>query len=183
MGTVYVFFADGFEEIEALTVVDVLRRAGLKVKIVSVTPDEIVVGAHDVSLLCDINFANCDFYDADMLILPGGMPGAQTLSEHPGLGKLLTASSAKGKRISAICAAPMALGKLGILKGYTATCYPGFEGYLEGATYVDEPVVSDRNIITGRGPGAAMDFAYRIVEELVSKEKVAELKKGMLVAQ
>ena len=90
MGTVYVFFADGFEEIEALTVVDVLRRASLNVKIVSVTPDEIVVGAHDISLLCDINFVNCDFYDADMLILPGGMPGAQTLSDHPGLGKLPT---------------------------------------------------------------------------------------------
>ena len=181
MGTVYVFFADGFEEIEALTIVDVLRRADLKVKVVSVTPDEIVVGAHDVSILCDINFVNCDFYDADMLVLPGGMPGAATLSEHPGLGRFLPTSAAHNKRIAAICAAPMALGKLGILKGYRATCYPGFEGYLEGAEYVNEPVVMDKNIITGRGPGAAMDFAFKIVEELVSKEKVVELKNGMLV--
>ena len=84
-------------------------------------------------------------------------------------------------RSAAICAAPMVLGKLGILNGYKATCYPGFEEYLEGAQYVDEPVVSDRNIITGRGPGAAMDFAFKIVDELVGKEKVVELKKGMLV--
>ena len=138
MGTVYVFFADGFEEIEALTVVDVLRRASLNVKIVSVTPDEIVVGAHDISLLCDINFVNCDFYDADMLILPGGMPGAQTLSDHPGLGKLLTASAAKGQRISAICAAPMALGHLGILKAYTDTCAPWLEQSLAGDAFVTE---------------------------------------------
>ena len=181
MGTVYVFFADGFEEIEALTAIDVLRRAGLNVKIVSVTPDEIVVGAHNVSMLCDINFDNCDFYDASLLVLPGGMPGAQTLSEHRGLCRLLTASAASGKRIAAICAAPMVLGKIGILNGYKATCYRGVEEYLEGAQYVDEPVVSDRNIITGRGPGAAMDFAFKIVDELVGKEKVVELKKGMLV--
>ena len=89
MGTVYVFFADGFEEIEALTAVDVLRRAGLNVKIVSVTPDEIVVGAHDVSLLCDVNFDNCDFRDAELLLLPGGMPGAATLGEHKKLCELL----------------------------------------------------------------------------------------------
>ncbi len=181
MGTVYVFFADGFEEIEALTTIDVLRRAGLNVKIVSVTPDEIVIGAHSVSLLCDINFDNCDFYDADMLILPGGMPGAQTLSEHKGLNRLLTKTAEAGKRIAAICAAPMALGKLGILKGYKATCYPGFEEYLEGAEYINEPVIMDRNIITGRGPGAAMDFAFKIVEVLVNGEKVTELKNGMLV--
>ena len=181
MGTVYVFFADGFEEIEALTVVDVLRRAELNVMIVSVTPDEIVVGAHDVSILCDANFVNCDFLDSDLLVLPGGMPGAQTLSDHKGLQKLLLNAASKQNRIAAICAAPMALGKLGILKGYKATCYPGFEGYLEGATYLNEAVVTDRNIITGRGPGAAMDFALKIVEELVSVEKVSELKKGMLI--
>ena len=181
MGTVYAFFEDGFEEIEALTVVDVLRRADLNVKIVSVTPDEIVVGAHDVSLLCDVNFSNCDFFDAELLVLPGGMPGAATLSEHKGLCKLLTNFAAKEKRIAAICAAPMALGKLGLLNGYKATCYPGFEQYLEGALYENRAVVIDRNIITGRGPGAAMEFALRIVEELISKEKVEELKNAMLI--
>lgn len=97
MGTVYAFFADGFEEIEAFTAVDTLRRAGLNVQIVSVTPDEIVMGAHDVSLLCDINFENCDFFDADLLLLPGGMPGAATLDKHEGLRKLLLDFAAKRK--------------------------------------------------------------------------------------
>ena len=167
MGTVYAFFADGFEEIEAFTAVDTLRRAGLNVQIVSVTPDEIVMGAHDVSLLCDINFENCDFFDADLLLLPGGMPGAATLDKHEGLRKLL--------------AAPMVLGKLGLLKGRKATCYPSFEQYLEGAECVSEPVVRDGNIITGMGPGAAMEFALTIVDLLVGKEKVDELVEAMCV--
>ena len=96
MGTVYAFFADGFEEIEAFTTIDILRRAGLNVKIVSVTPDEIVVGAHDVSVFCDINFVNCDFFDAELLFLPGGMPGAATLDKHEGLRKLILDFAAKG---------------------------------------------------------------------------------------
>lgn len=95
MGTVYAFFADGFEEIEAFTAIDTLRRAGLNVEIVSVTPDEIVVGAHDVSVLCDINFENCDFFDAELLLLPGGMPGAATLDKHEGLRKLILDFAAK----------------------------------------------------------------------------------------
>ena len=160
MGTVYAFFADGFEEIEAFTAIDTLRRGGLNVEIVSVTPDEIVVGAHDVSVLCDINFDNCDFFDAELLLLPGGMPGAATLD---------------------ICAAPMVLGKLGLLKGKKATCYPSFEQYLEGAECIDAPVVRDGNIITGMGPGAAMEFALTIVDLLVGKEKVDELVEAMCV--
>ena len=181
MGTVYAFFADGFEEIEALTAVDTLRRAGLNVEIVSVTPDEIVVGAHDVSLLCDVNFENCDFFDAELLLLPGGMPGAATLDKHEGLRKLILSFAEKGKPIAAICAAPMVLGKLGLLKGKKATCYPGFEQYLEGAEWVGEHVVRDGNIITGMGPGAAMEFALAIVELLAGKEKVDELAEAMCV--
>ena len=159
MGTVYAFFADGFEEIEAFTAIDTLRRAGLNVEIVSVTPDEIVVGAHDISVLCDVNFVNCDFFDADLLLLPGGMPGAATLDKQEGL----------------------VLGKLGLLKGRKATCYPSFEQYLDGAECVNEPVVVDGNIITGMGPGAAMDFALAIVEKLEGKEKVEELVEAMCV--
>ena len=136
MGTVYAFFADGFEEIEAFTAIDTLRRGGLNVEIVSVTPDEIVVGAHDVSVLCDINFDNCDFFDAELL---------------------------------------------GLLKGKKATCYPSFEQYLEGAECIDAPVVRDGNIITGMGPGAAMEFALTIVDLLVGKEKVDELVEAMCV--
>ncbi len=181
MGTVYAFFADGFEEIEALTTIDVLRRAGMNVEIVSVTPDEIVVGAHNVSILCDVNFENCDFFDAELLFLPGGMPGAATLDKHEGLRKLILSFVEKGKPVAAICAAPMVLGKLGLLKGKKATCYPGFEQYLEGAECVKEHVVRDGNIITGMGPGAAMEFALDIVDLLAGKEKVDELVEAMCV--
>lgn len=181
MGTVYSFFADGFEEIEAFTVVDTLRRAGLNVEIVSVTPDEIVIGAHDISVLCDVNFENCDFSDASLLFLPGGMPGAVTLEKHLGLRKLLQSFAEQGKPIAAICAAPMVLGKLGLLKGKKATCYPSFEQYLEGAECLDELVVKDANIITGMGPGGAIDFSLTIVEALVGKSKVEELVEAMCI--
>ncbi|MBQ8500699.1 MAG: DJ-1/PfpI family protein [Bacteroides sp.] len=181
MGTVYVFFADGFEEIEALTAVDVLRRAGVNVAIVSVTPDEIVKGAHQVPILCDVNIENCDFYDAEMLLLPGGMPGAATLAECKDLNKQLLRFAEAGKPIAAICAAPMVLGKLGILKGKKATCYPGFEQYLDGAICTGALVEKDGNIITGKGPGAAMDFALAIVELLKGDEMVKELKAGMII--
>ena len=109
MGTVYVFFADGFEEVEAFTSVDVMRRAGLNVEMITVTPDEIVTGAHDVPVLCDKNVVNCDFYDADLILLPGGMPGAATLEKCPELRKLILEFAEKNKPIAAICAAPMVL--------------------------------------------------------------------------
>ena len=156
MGTVYAFFADGFEEIEAFTAIDTLRRAGLNVEIVSVTPDEIVVGAHDVSVLCDINFENCDFFDAELLLLPGGMPGATNLNNHNLLKKALLEQNNKGKRIGAICAAPMVLGGLGLLNGRKATCSPGFEKYMTGADYTAELFQIDGNIITGEGPAATL---------------------------
>ena len=181
MGTVYVFFADGFEEIEAFTSVDVMRRAGLNVEMVTVTPDEIVTGAHDVPVLCDKNVVNCDFFDAELVLLPGGMPGASTLEKHEGLRKLILSFAEKNKPIAAICAAPMVLGKLGLLKGRRVTCYPSFEQYLDGADCTNEPVVRDGNIISGMGPGAAMEFALAVVELLQGKEKVQELKEAMCV--
>ena len=181
MGTVYAFFADGFEEIEAFVMIDTLRRAEVNVEMVSVTPDEIVMGAHDISILCDVKFEDCDFSDANLLFLPGGMPGAATLDKHEGLRRLILDFAAKNKPIAAICAAPMILGKLGLLKGRKATCYPNFEQYLEGAECVDELVVRDGNITTAMGPGGAMDFALTIVEILVGKEKVKELEEAMCV--
>lgn len=181
MKTVYVFFADGFEEIEAFSVVDILRRAGVAVEMVSVTPDEIVKGAHGVSVLCDKNIVNCDFYDAEMLVLPGGMPGAATLGECNDLCKLLQAFAAEKKPLAAICAAPMVLGKLGILAGKKATCYPGFEQFLEGAEYTAALVEKDDYIITGKGPAAAMPFAFALVELLVGADKVQELKEALMV--
>ena len=178
---VLVFFADGFEEIEAFTSVDVMRRAGLKVEMITVTPDEIVTGAHGVPVLCDKNIVNCDFFDADLIVLPGGMPGAATLGECDDLRKLIVRFAEENKPIAAICAAPMVLGKLGLLKGRKATCYPGFDNFLEGAEYTAAMVEKDGNIITGKGPGAAMEFALAVVELLQGKDKVAELRKAMIV--
>ena len=134
-----------------------------------------------MSLLCDVNFENCDFFDAELLLLPGGMPGAATLDKHEGLRKLILSFAEKGKPIAAICAAPMVLGKLGLLKGKKATCYPGFEQYLEGADCTGAMVEKDGNVITGKGPGAAMEFALAVVELLQGKDKVAELKEAMIV--
>ena len=181
MGTAYVFFADGFEEIEAFTCVDVMRRAGLNVEMVSVTPDEIVTGAHDVPVLCDCNVVNCDFFDADLVLLPGGMPGAATLDKCEELRKLLLRFAEEQKPIAAICAAPMVLGKLGLLKGKKATCYPDFEQYLEGADCTGAPVERDGNIITGKSPAAAMEFALTIIDLILGKQKVQELKEAMCV--
>lgn len=181
MGTAYVFLADGFEEIEAFTSVDVLRRAGLNVEMISVTPDEIVTGAHDVPVLCDKNIENCDFYDADLILLPGGMPGAATLEKCNELRKLILHFAEQNKPIAAICAAPMILGKLGLLKGKRATCYPDFEQYLDGAQFTGAPVERDGNIITGNSPAAAMEFALTIVDLLQGKEKVQELREAMCV--
>lgn len=181
MTTVYVFFADGFEEIEAFTSIDVLRRAGLNVEMVTVTGEEVVMGAHDVPVLCDSFYKDCDFSDAGLLLLPGGMPGAATLSKHEGLNKLIVDFVNNNKPVAAICAAPMVLGKLGLLKGKKVTCYPGFEQYLEGAECTGEQVVRDGNIITSIGPGGAIDFALAVVELLLGKDKVAELEEAMCV--
>lgn len=181
MGTVYTFFADGFEEIEAFTSIDVLKRAGLNVEMVSVTGDKEVMGAHDVPLICDLLFEECDFNDARLLLLPGGMPGAGTLSKHEQLNKLVSDFVKADKLVAAICAAPMVLGKMGLLKGKKVTCYPGFEQYLEGAECTGAQVEKDGNIITAIGPGGAMDFALLIVETLLDKEKVADLEEAMCI--
>ena len=182
MKKVYVFFADGFEEIEAMAPVDILRRAGMQVVMVSVTDDEIVKGAHGVSMFCDKNIVNCDFSDAGLLLLPGGMPGAASLGETEMLCKALLKQVEAGKPVAAICAAPMVLGKLGILKGKKATCYPGYEAYLEGAEYTARLVEQDGNIVTGKSPGASIPFAMTLVEMLVSKEMRQELEAGMMVS-
>ena len=179
MSTIHVFFADGFEEIEALTVVDVLRRAELDVIMTSVTGKKDVTGAHGVIVQCDETFESCDFSKAVQLVLPGGMPGAETLANHKGLQELLNKFNKEQKAIAAICAAPMALGKLGLLDGRKATCYPGFEEFLIGAECTGELVVQDEYIITGKGHGASIEFALKIVESLVDKKKAQELAKGM----
>ncbi len=180
MAKAYVFLADGFEDIEALAPVDILRRGGIDVKTVSINATDMVASAHGVQVKADMMFADADFSDADLLMLPGGMPGAKNLDEHEGVRTALVRHAEQQKLIGAICAAPMVLGHLGLLRGKRATCYPGFETELEGATYTAEPCTADGNIITGKGPGASFAYAYRLLEEFKGASVVAELKKGMM---
>ena len=180
MKTVFLFLADGFEEIEALATVDVLRRAGVQVTTVSINPTELVIGAHGIPVMADVLFEQAQYADADMLILPGGMPGAANLDAHEGLRRLITAHAEAGKWLAAICAAPMVYGHMGLLSGRKATCYPGFEGELDGAAYTAAPVEKDGNIITGKGPAVVLPFAYTLAEVLVGEEIVAQVKAGML---
>ena len=181
MKTIFVFLAEGFEEIEALTPVDVLRRAGLSVQTVSVMDEQIVAGAHGVPVLADRMFAEINPEDAEMILLPGGLPGATNLDAHEGLNQMILDFAAAEKPLAAICAAPLVLGNRGLLQGKKATCYPGFETYLQGAEYTAALVEKDGNIITGKGPGAAMEFAFAIVEKYCGIDKVNELKQGMMI--
>ena len=181
MKTIFVFLAEGFEEIEALTPVDVLRRAGLPVQTVSVMDEQVVAGAHGVPVLADKMFAEINPEDAEMILLPGGLPGATNLDAHEGLSRMILDFAAAEKPLAAICAAPLVLGNRGLLQGKKATCYPGFETYLQGAEYTAALVEKDGNIITGKGPGAAMEFAFAIVEKYCGMDKVNELKQGMMI--
>ena len=181
MKKVALFLAEGFEEIEALGTTDILRRAQIDVVTVSITNDKTVKGAHNIKVEADNTFSNIDFTDFDMLILPGGMPGAKNLNEHIELKNLLTEFNSKQKFIAAICAAPMVLGSLGLLKNKRATCYPGFEPELIGATITGENVVVDENIITGKGPGLVFDFGLRIVEQLLGLQVRREVQNGLLL--
>lgn len=169
MKTVFVFLITHFEETEALTTVDVLRRAGINVRTVSLTGESIVTSSHDVPVKADMLFEEVAFDTAEMLVIPGGTPA---FSQHEGLKKEVSAFYNKGGKVAAICASPMVLGILGILKGRKATCFPGFEKYLEGATLcTDQKVVVDGNVTTGRGAGVTIDFALTLVEILKGKSQ------------
>ncbi len=180
---VYVFLANGSEEVESLAVVDILRRGGVEVKTVSTTGSEYIESSHGITIKTDTQIETEGFADAELLVLPGGMPGATNLNDNAKVRQLLTAQAAKGGRIAAICAAPMVLGGLGLLKGRRATCYPGFEKYLDGATYTAELVTTDGNITTGRGPAATLPFAYSLLEAFVGKKATDELRDGMIYTQ
>ena len=181
MKTIFVFLAEGFEEIEALTPVDVLRRAGLSVQTVSIMDEQAVAGAHGVPVLADKMCAEINPEDAEMILLPGGLPGATNLDAHEGLSRMILEFADAEKPLAAICAAPLVLGNRGLLQGKKATCYPGFETYLQGAEYTAALVEQDGNVITGKGPGAAMEFAFAIVEKYCGIDKVNELKQGMMI--
>jgi 4-methyl-5(b-hydroxyethyl)-thiazole monophosphate biosynthesis len=181
MKKVLIHFADGFEEIEAITPVDVLRRAGCEVITVSVTGKNEVTSTRGVTILADKHFIEADYEQADLIILPGGQPGSNNLKGHEGLKKQIQAFHQQGKMIAAICAAPLVLGSAGILKGKKATCYPGTESQLTGATCTGNAVEVDGNIITGKGPGAALKFSLVLAELLVGKAKLDEVKRAMIV--
>lgn len=170
MAKVYIFLAEGFEEIEGLTVVDLLRRAEIDITMVSITGSSKVIGSHGIEVTTDLLFEKADFKDADMLVLPGGLPGTLHLMEHEGLGQLLQDFHQKGKDLAAICAAPRVLGTKGLLTGKRATCYPGNESYLNGAIMVDADVVEDDNVVTSRGMGTAIDFSLSLIGRLLDEE-------------
>ena len=181
MAKVYVFLADGFEDVEALIPVDVLRRGGQDVVTVSVMDDsQTVESAHGVTMIADTWIGDCDLTDADLLLLPGGMPGASNLYACEPLRQALVNQQEEGKMIAAICASPaVVLGQMGLLQGYRATCYPGFEQLLSGAEYTGELCTVDGNIITGEGPAAAFPFAYALLAILQGEATAQQIADGM----
>ena len=179
MKKVYVFLAEGFEEMEAVTPVDLLRRANVDAKFVSITGDKAVTGTHGVTYMADLLFEEIE-EDADMLVLPGGMPGTTNLMAHEGLAELLVKQYDTHKWVAAICAAPMVLGALGIVMGRFATIYPGMEEYLIGAFPSTEEVVADGNIVTSRAPGTAIPFALKLAELLTDASTAEALKKEIV---
>lgn len=178
----YIFLAEGFEEVEALTVIDLLRRAKCDITSVSVTGNKAVCGGHGITVMADALFEELSFDNARMLILPGGLPGVTNLQEHEGLMTLLKEKQAQGVTLAAICAAPMILAQLGLLDGEKATIYPAMKEELSHAIYSENMVVKSRNnIFTSRGPGTAMYFALALIEELKGSEVMEHVKAGLLL--
>ena len=176
---VYVFLADGFEEVEALTPVDMLRRVGVEVITAGVGKREIV-GAHNISVTADILASEALPEKAEMVVLPGGLPGTTNLQKDVYVQKAVDTMIANGGYVAAICAAPMILGEKGLLKGKNATCFVGFEDKLIGANYTGEPVCVDGKVITARSAGVALDFAFELVRVLKDDETVSSLKEKLL---
>jgi len=181
MKRIAVFLADGFEEIEAIAVIDVLRRADFDVTTVSITEKPEVTGAHQVIILADKVFGDVSFELIDMIVLPGGMPGARNLNEHAGLREQILNFHEQNKWLGAICAAPLVFGSLGILKNKQATCYPGYENQLHGAMVTAEATEVSGKIITGKGAGVAIQFALKIVEQLKGESLANEIARKMIV--
>lgn len=180
---VAVFLADGFEEIEAISIIDVLRRGEVDVKTISITERLNVEGGHGIIVQADHFFSDIEFNDYDVLVLPGGMPGTTNLGKHNGLCNLLKRFSIEGKKIAAICAAPSILGQLKLLEGKEATCYPGYEKQLTGGKFKNMDIVISDNIITGKGAGVAIDFALRILKWCKDDEYVENLRKKLIASK
>lgn len=177
---VAVFFADGCEEIEGLTVVDMLRRANLEVVGVSVNGSKEIHGSHDIIFQADTVLEETDIDSYDGVVLPGGLKGTENLAAHAGVVSAVQEFAKAGKLVAAICAAPSVLGQAGVLKGKHATCHPGWEEKLTGAVTSQESVVTDGNIITSRGMGTAIDFSLAMIQYLADEETVANVRKGIV---
>lgn len=178
---IYVHLAEGFEEVEALTIVDVLRRAGEEVETVSITGEKQVMGTHGIPVIADITYEEAKYDICEMIVLPGGLPGAANLEEHEGLAAHIKCfAKDPSKKLAAICAAPMAFGTHGVISGRKATIYPGMESRLKGAKATGDAVTVDGNIITGKGPAFAMEFALALVKELKGKAAADKVAEGLL---
>lgn len=173
MSKVNVYLADGFEEVEGLTVVDLLRRAGIEIDMVSIMGRKEITGARKIPVLADKLFEEQD--DPDVIVLPGGMPGTLHLKAHEGLADLIRKADKEGKLLAAICAAPTIYGEMGLLEGKNATCYPGMEDKLLGANWQEQTVVVDGNFVTSRGVGTAIAFALTLVTILKDEETAKSL--------
>ena len=169
-----IMMADGFEEIEALTPVDVLRRAGLDARMVAVG-SKVAVGSHGIAVVCDMTADEVKLDEVTAVIFPGGMPGSLNLDASPYADKFIEAVTKNGGKIAAICAAPLVLGRRGLLENKHAICYPGFEKELKGAIIDDTPVVTDGNITTAIGMGAALPFSLELVRVILGEEKANEI--------
>ena len=169
-----IFLATGFEEMEAVGTIDILRRGNIETVTVSVTGNKTVTGVHNIPVIADELFENVDYKAYDALVLPGGGPGSEMLNKHEGLRKALADHYEKGKLIAAVCASPRVFGSLGLLYGKKATCYPGIDPELTGATIINEPTVTDGNIITGRGPGLIFEFGLAILKYLYGNDCTAD---------
>ena len=173
-------FAEGFETVEALMVVDLLRRGGVEVTMTSINEEDMVRSAQGVGVEMDATMDEIDVLDYDAVILPGGMPGTLHLGESEAVKKALFRMNEAGRIVSAICAAPGVLGRHGLLEGKNACSYPDHEVNLLGATVSREPVVVDGNIVTSRALGTAMEFGFKLLELLVSREKADEVKAAIV---
>ena len=180
MKTAVVFLADGFEECEGLLVVDLLRRAGIHVITASVMGRKEILSSHQVTLLADACAEEVDFRNADVVVLPGGMPGTLNLQADETLAGALKKAAGTDTWICAICAAPRVLGHYGLLEGQTATCYPGCESYLTGAQTTENPVEVSGQFITSRGVGTAIPFALKILEKLEGAECAQKIEKSIV---
>ena len=180
MKKVYLFLAYGYEEVETITIVDLLRRARIEAVTVSITENNIVTGAHLIPIITDIKLDENRFRRAEAIILPGGQPGVDNVYACEKVLNLIREKYNDGKIIGAICAAPIILGRMGLLEGKKATCYPGCEDELKGAIISDEKVCVDGNIVTSRGVGTAIDFALELIRLLEGEEKAAEVKASIL---